>query len=208
MEKDKSEISKEKILKVATKLFGQKSFDGVSIREICKEANVNISMISYYFGGKQELYNAILADLVKRQTEFAESIGNIYGDPFELPREVQIEILYKLLDRSIDFFYSNITGDMILFLVKAQQSPDFKMTTPAFEFLKKLLASILHIKENSKELVFKMLTIISFINSPKIMQGLSLRQLGQEDFTQEDIKIIRSNLKNYLKMLIEESDND
>ena len=206
MEQENKEIAKQRILKVATKLFGQKSFDGVSIREICKEADVNVSMISYYFGGKQELYNAILSDLVKRQTEFEETICNIYGNLFELERDMQIDILYKLIDRSIDFFYSNITGDMILFLVKAQQSPDFKMTTPAFEFLKKLLASILHIKENSKELVFKMLTIISFINSHKIMQGISLRQLGQEDFTEEDIKIIRSNLKNYLKMLIKESD--
>ena len=206
MEQENKEIAKQRILKVATKLFGQKSFDGVSIREICKEADVNVSMISYYFGGKQELYNAILSDLVKRQTEFEETICNIYGNPFELERDMPIDILYKLIDRSIDFFYSNITGDMILFLVKAQQSPDFKMTTPAFEFLKKLLASILHIKENSKELVFKMLTIISFINSHKIMQGISLRQLGQEDFTEEDIKIIRSNLKNYLKMLIKESD--
>lgn len=208
MEKDKNEISKQKILKTATRLFGQKSFDGVSVREICKEANVNVSMISYYFGGKQELYNAILTNLVEKQTEFALSIVDIYGDPFKLSREVQIEVLHKLVNRFIDFFYSNVTGDIILFLVKAQQRPDFKMTTPAFEFLKKLLAAILHLEENSKELVFKTLTIISFINSPKIMQGLSLRQLRQEDFTEEDIKIIRNNLKNYLKMLIEESDND
>ena len=80
------------------------------------------------------------------------------------------------------------------------------MTTPAFTFLNKLLASILHIEEDLKELVFKTLTVISFINSPKIMQGLSLRQPGQEYFTEEDIKIIRSNLKSYLKILIKESD--
>ena len=77
MEKDKNEISKQKILKTATRLFGQKSFDGVSVREICKEANVNVSMISYYFGGKQELYNAILTNLVEKQTEFALSIVDI-----------------------------------------------------------------------------------------------------------------------------------
>lgn len=100
----------------------------------------------------------------------------------------------------------NTTSDMILFLVKSQQNISFIMTTPAFTFLNKLLASILHIEEDSKELVFKTLTVISFINSPKIMQGLSLHQLGQEYFTEEDIKIIRSNLKNYLKMLIKESD--
>ena len=56
MKKIKDENSKDKILKSAAKLFAQKGFDGVSIREICKDADVNICMVSYYFGGKQELY--------------------------------------------------------------------------------------------------------------------------------------------------------
>ncbi|HIU85882.1 TPA: TetR/AcrR family transcriptional regulator [Candidatus Spyradomonas excrementavium] len=60
MQKSKSENSKEKILAAATKLFAQKGFDGVSIREICKEAEVNICMISYYWGGKKELYQGII----------------------------------------------------------------------------------------------------------------------------------------------------
>lgn len=56
MEKD--ENSKQKILSAATKLFAHKGFDAVSVREICKEANANLCLISYHFGGKQELYNA------------------------------------------------------------------------------------------------------------------------------------------------------
>lgn len=39
MKKIKDENSKDKILKSAAKLFAQKGFDGVSIREICKECS-------------------------------------------------------------------------------------------------------------------------------------------------------------------------
>ncbi len=39
--------SKQKILKSATKLFAQKGFDGVGIREICKDAGVNITICSH-----------------------------------------------------------------------------------------------------------------------------------------------------------------
>lgn len=67
VQKSKSENSKEKILAAATKLFAQKGFDGVSIREICKEADVNICMISYYWGGKKELYHGIIEDLLERR---------------------------------------------------------------------------------------------------------------------------------------------
>lgn len=52
--------SKTRLLEVALKLFATKGFDGVSTREIGKKAQVNISAIKYYFGGKEELYVAVL----------------------------------------------------------------------------------------------------------------------------------------------------
>lgn len=53
MDKIKDENSKYRILEAAIKLFAARGFDGVSIREICKEAKTNVCMISYYFGGKK-----------------------------------------------------------------------------------------------------------------------------------------------------------
>jgi len=38
------------ILQVTEKLFAEKGFDGTSIRDIAKQANINIAMVSYYFG--------------------------------------------------------------------------------------------------------------------------------------------------------------
>ncbi|PRB01237.1 TetR family transcriptional regulator [Chryseobacterium sp. MYb7] len=54
-------ISKEEnIIFAAEKLFAEKGFEGTSTREIAKEANVNISMISYYFGSKEKLYEKLV----------------------------------------------------------------------------------------------------------------------------------------------------
>lgn len=55
MDKDLND-SKSKILKAAKKLFAQNGFDGTSTRQIVKEAGVNISLISYYFGNKENLF--------------------------------------------------------------------------------------------------------------------------------------------------------
>jgi AcrR family transcriptional regulator len=49
-----------KILEVAEKLFGEHGFDGTSIRDISKKANINIAMISYYFGSKELLLEALI----------------------------------------------------------------------------------------------------------------------------------------------------
>lgn len=52
--------AKHEILKCARALFAKKGFEAVSVREIAKESGHNLSMISYYFGGKEGLYKEIL----------------------------------------------------------------------------------------------------------------------------------------------------
>lgn len=202
MEKD--ENSKQKILSVATKLFAHKGFDAVSVREICKEANANLCLISYHFGGKQELYNAIIDDLIEKQTRYANTFLDFSVNPRTLKKQEQIELLYKVLDKFIDFFYSKITNDLILLLLKEQQNPDCRIKTPAFEYLKKLIGAIFNLEENSRELVYQTLFIISQLNSPRIFPAFSLRQLGQDTFNEQDIKIIRDNIKFYINLTLKE----
>lgn len=79
--------SKEKILNVAIKLFAQKGYDGTSIREICKSADINICMISYYFGGKQELYQVIINNLIESKKIYMDSFLDINED-FHLNSEI------------------------------------------------------------------------------------------------------------------------
>jgi TetR/AcrR family transcriptional regulator len=54
--------SRMKLVLTAAKLFSEKGFDGVSTRDIAGAAGVNISLISYYFNGKEGLYMAVLED--------------------------------------------------------------------------------------------------------------------------------------------------
>ena len=48
------------ILQVAEKLFAEKGFDGTSIRDIAKEANINVAMVSYYFGSKEKMLESLI----------------------------------------------------------------------------------------------------------------------------------------------------
>jgi AcrR family transcriptional regulator len=47
------------IIEVAERLFAKKGFAGTSVRDIAQEADINISMISYYFGSKEKLIEAL-----------------------------------------------------------------------------------------------------------------------------------------------------
>ena len=48
-----------KILQVTERLFSEHGFDGTSVRTIAKQAQVNIAMISYYFGSKEKLLESL-----------------------------------------------------------------------------------------------------------------------------------------------------
>lgn len=208
MKKIKEENSREKILNAATKLFAEKGFDGVSIREICKEANINICMISYYFGGKKELYQAIIDNLIERQTEYAKTFLDLNKSVSDMSFEEQEKLLFLILDKYVDFFYSNVSKDLIVLLLKEQQKNDFIVNSPALTHFRKLVASLLGRDENDRVAIFKTLFLLSQINSPRILPAFSLRLLGQEDFVQEDIKIIKDNLKFYANAILKEAGHD
>lgn len=205
MKKIKNENSKHRILETATKLFAQKGFDGVSIREICKEADINVCMISYYFGGKKELYDGIIDDLIERQSAYAKSFADVNSDPSNLTKKEQVDMLLLVVDKFIDFFYSNISKDLIILLLKEQQSGSFFRQSPTINYFRKLVACILNKDEQDREVIFKTLFILSQVNSPRILSAFSLRLLGQDDFIQEDIKIIKDNVKVYIKAILKEA---
>lgn len=48
------------ILLIAEALFAENGFEGTSIRTIAKKAEINIAMVSYYFGSKDKLLEALI----------------------------------------------------------------------------------------------------------------------------------------------------
>ncbi len=54
------EARKERILAAAGAVFAKGGFMAGSVREISREARVNVASINYYFGSKEELYRQVL----------------------------------------------------------------------------------------------------------------------------------------------------
>tara|TARA_R110000868_G_scaffold117600_3_gene312230 strand:- start:25474 stop:26106 length:633 start_codon:yes stop_codon:yes gene_type:complete len=52
--------TKQKILSVATELFSRHGFEGASIREIAREAGVNLAAVNYHFQNKLNLYYKVM----------------------------------------------------------------------------------------------------------------------------------------------------
>jgi len=56
-----SQATRDRLLKAAESLFLVHGYDGTSARMITAEARANLAAINYHFGGKEELFQAMLA---------------------------------------------------------------------------------------------------------------------------------------------------
>ena len=70
------------LIEATTPLFAEKGFNGVGVRELATAAGVNLSMISYYFGGKEGLYAAVLNEQFTTLRRVAE-LKNMDTDPMD-----------------------------------------------------------------------------------------------------------------------------
>lgn len=202
-EKDKS---KQRILDSATKLFAQKGYDGVGIREICKEANANICMISYFWGGKEGLYQGIIENLIEKQTKVAKQFLDFDIEPKILAKNEQISLLHTIFEKMIDFAYSgNVSNYIIRLLLAEQHDKRIEITSPLLEYGRKLLASIFEKDVNDDEIVYKFLFIISQLNAAMVMPRFSLGQLNKNSFDENDVRIIKNNMQLYINALIKEA---
>lgn len=87
------------ILRVAEKLFAEKGFDGTSIRDIAKEAKINVAMVSYYFGSKEQLLESII---LNRVTDIKLQLDILTLEDLDPLQKIQ-----KLIELYIDKINSN-----------------------------------------------------------------------------------------------------
>ena len=52
--------ARDRLIDAAARLFAEKSFGGVSVREVCREAGTGVNMIHHYFGNKDGLLEEII----------------------------------------------------------------------------------------------------------------------------------------------------
>jgi len=120
------------ILLAAEQLFAEEGFDGASIRTIAKLAHVNIAMISYYFGSKEKLLEALIIHRTSNMKMQLENISREDLSPFEK------------VDRLIDLYIWRINENKCMY-----QIMHFELTTK-----KRILnmESFMEIKKSNAEI--------------------------------------------------------
>lgn len=98
------------IMESAEKLFAARGYDGTSVRDIAESAGINLAMVSYYFGSKEKLFEAMFSyrsEYFKLQLE--TMVANNELEPMEK--------MYVLIDQYI----SKLTSQQMFHRIMARE---------------------------------------------------------------------------------------
>ena len=100
------------ILDVAEELIAKKGFEGTSVRDISTKANINVAMISYYFGSKEKMMVNLYQYRVQKTREtFAEFTQTIKDGKPEMQLKEIINFIVKQL-LTYNYFHGFVTQEL------------------------------------------------------------------------------------------------
>lgn len=190
-----------KILHTAERFFAEKGFDGTSIRDIAKEANVNIAMISYYFGSKEKMLEALI---LSRMSDLKIQLLNLLNE--NLP---PLEKIDKLVDLYVNRICKNRGIYKILYfeLSKQQRTVSMEAFTEVkknnLDYIGKIIRDGQDKGQFNKEVNISLIPTTIFgtffhfnLNSSFYMELLGLKTEAELDH------YIRNDLKNHIQKTI------
>jgi len=188
-------------MEAAEKLFADKGFEGTSVRDIADNAGVNLAMISYYFGSKEKLMEAMFNH---RASSSLLQLEEMVQDKTLAP----LQKVEKLIDRYIDKLLSQQCFHRIMVREQmvnnngfiAEQIQNIKRRNQAL--IKELIAQGQRngdFKRNV-DVPLLMITLVGTISQMVTTQHIYRELNNLQSLTEEEFqKHIRKKLSHHLK---------
>lgn len=196
------------IMNAAEKLFAEKGFTGTSVRDISEEANVNLAMISYYFGSKEKL----LEDVFKYRTQFITlQLEHMLQDK----KMNSLEKVNKLIDHYISrimeqqSFHKIMSREQMVIMGSPARKLIYQLKRTNQDLVRQLIAEGQKNKEFRKniDVPLMMATLIGttshIINTQHYFRELNnLQSMPEEEFHQHLKKKLSHHLKSLFKAIL------
>lgn len=200
MEDLKTTDKKEEILDVAEKLFSDNGFEAVSVREISKAANINVAMVSYYFGSKEKMYE----EVVIRKLISSELIIKYIE-----PHKKYADKLFAIVDLFIDKFFERRDYQNIIFreMAMGQRTAMTELITNRlyqnFEVVSDVINKGIKSKEFKKvDVELTVMSILGIIKTYTTSGPIACKVLKITDETNVYNNKTKLRLQKYLKELL------
>ena len=178
--KTSNNISANKILQSARKLFIKNGFNGTSINDIANEAMVNKSLIYHHFQDKKTLWKAVKEDIIKNYA--GESLENLSFESSNLR-----EFLEKVVTFRFNLYANN--PEMVRLMIWQKLEEDHNsLTGIKTGHFNTLVPEIIKLKEKGeirKDIDNEILNYLIFsLSSNAFIDQVEFLQGGKENHSQ------------------------
>jgi TetR/AcrR family transcriptional regulator, regulator of cefoperazone and chloramphenicol sensitivity len=200
----KGEETRQRILDVALKAFGEASFKAVTTRQISEAAGVSLPTLQYYFGDKQGLYRACAEAIVeryRRHTTVAALTARevLNKDPTAGTARVHLKAVIGAL---AGFLVGSKEAERWAQFVARElrdPGPAFEILydslwRPGVELTARLIARILGSSEEDPAARIQALLLISSLLAFQSGRSISLRTMGWSTIGREQLAMVLSSL--------------
>lgn len=94
--KEDAELTRNTLLDAALAVFQRKGYADSRLEDVAEEAGVTRGAIYHHFGGKVELYNALVEERFLRANRVWEEAGKAGGTPLQILRRMMVTALQYL----------------------------------------------------------------------------------------------------------------
>jgi AcrR family transcriptional regulator len=191
------------IMEAAEKLFAEQGFAGTSVRDIAEAAHVNLAMISYYFGSKEKLMEAMFHH---RGVDFKLQLENILQNKNLSP----IQKVEKLIDDYIERIFKKQSFHKIMAREQMVSSSSpiteqiYEMKQRNFSLIKELIHQGQKAGQFKKNIDISLLMMtLTGTSSQLVTAQHYYRKINHlEDMPVEELeKLMKKKLSIYLKNL-------
>jgi len=210
--------TKTHLLKTSARLFAKKGYAGTSVREIVRQARVNVSAISYHFGDKRTLYLETIKYLLTTNRKY------IFGGnkPLPAPQDVDNlsvsqmwEALRSIVERVLEMKFAryNLPLERIYTYVELEDSKEMlssllSYTDPLKDLLSRMCAKLTGVAEDSPKMILLINSIFWQVNLSECDRFMLLYGLGKSKYTKDPLPLFKQmiwqNVQSILKSYQEE----
>ena len=196
LQKSRGKNTQVHLLEAGIKAFAQFGPDGISTRKLAQLAHVNIAAITYYFGGKEGYYLAVVQYLIRDKVRpFFEFVDKI--EQKLAYSEMSTEKARDLLQELMYTFTRHILMNPDAQYIASISSREHLHPTPAYEIIyehavsrihglfSRLIARATGASENDEKVILQTHALLGQTILFRIAATSLLRRLGWEEYTEE-----------------------
>ena len=152
--------TRERLIDASARLFAERGFSKVTVREICRRARANVAAVNYHFGGKQGLYDEIVNSAIRTMQKTTDEIRKAgTGEPPEEQLATFVRIFLSRVMEHRDGWIHQLMTREISDPTPALDRVIKNVVRPRMEYLAGVIAQLLRCRPDDVRVQYSVMSV-------------------------------------------------